>query len=150
MGFIPIVLVESLLVSWLAGVQYMRALGAVLIANLASTLVGVPLTWIVLVIVQIVTGGGVDRGVGFHAVTWQAPWLIPHDDHLHWMIPAAGLTLIVPFFLVSAWSESLIVRAMWRTDDRRKIRMAVWSANAISYTLLAGWWGWLLAGGLVY
>ena len=32
------------------------------------------------------------------AVTVQAAWLIPYESHLHWMIPAAATTLLIPSF----------------------------------------------------
>ena len=93
-AFVPIVVIESTLVTWLCDVRVGRAFWTVSVANLVSTVVGVPLTWLALVLIPMLTGGGGAHGVGPQAVTWQAPWLIPYEEELHWMIPAAGLSSV--------------------------------------------------------
>ena len=150
LAFVPIVLIESFVIARIVKKPFARALGMVTLANFASTLVGVPLSWIALVIVEATIGSaGVNVG-GVGGLVLQAPWLGPDERNLHWMIPAAGLTLAVPFFLVSAWSESLVIRAAW-TEAKTEplLRKSVWAANAISYTLLCVWWGVLLARALM-
>jgi hypothetical protein len=74
------------------------------------------------------------------AVLVQAPWLPPNEDELYWMIPAASLALLVPFYLVSVWVELRALRPKWPTVTSGKLRMLVAGANALSYALLAGYW----------
>lgn len=141
-AFVPIVAIEATLVTWLCNVRVGRAFWTVALANLVSTVVGVPLTWLALVLLQMLTGGGGAHGVGLQAVTWQAPWLIPYEESLHWMIPAAGMFLCVPFYLTSALVEMLVLRPLLK--DGTGIARGVWIANGATYGLLAAFWGLLL------
>jgi hypothetical protein len=88
------------------------------------------------------TGGGQAYGLQtlrqkFLAVTWQAPWLIPYESDLNWMIPAASLALLVPFFAGSLAIEIPIVVLMARPCNSRNVSMAVIWANLVSYAFLA-------------
>ncbi len=106
----PIIIIEKyVLASW-RGLSLWHSTWVVFSANLVSTLIGLPVTWFLLLLAQILTWDGVPLGIEtiskkFLAVTWQAPWLVPYDEDLHWMIPAAALVLLVPFFFVSWWVE---------------------------------------------
>ena len=97
-----------------------------------------------MVIIQIVTGGGGAYGINnllgkIIAVTWQAPWLIPYESELYWMIPAAGTFLLIPFFMVSWWSEYFVSKKIHKDLDNTLIKMAVRNANLITYGLLTIW-----------
>src|SRR5262245_36396945 len=64
-------------------------------ANFWSTIVGIPIVWIPLVVAQLSIGGGSAWGMEtsqqrLNAVTLQAPWLIPYPEHGAWMVPAAS------------------------------------------------------------
>src|SRR5262249_20145833 len=93
---LPVIALETLVLQRRLGLRVGRALVGATLANLASTFVGFPLAWSALLILQLVTGGLRSWGLGnpalrLAAVTWQAPWLVPYDDDLYWMIPAASL-----------------------------------------------------------
>jgi len=138
---VPIVAAESILIRRALAIPPRRALGASLAANLFSAVVGVPLTWVALVALQILTGGGAARGIGSPlqrvlAVTWQSPWLIPYEDHLSWMVPAACMSLMVPFFVASVWAEGLVCVRWLRERERGEVRAAVLRANLASYSVL--------------
>ena len=65
--------------------------------------------WAVLATVQGVLAGDA-RGLAtvgqkIYAVTVQAPWLIPYEEDLGWMIPIALVVLAVPAYLLSALIE---------------------------------------------
>ncbi|HBH27131.1 MAG TPA: hypothetical protein DDX54_07005 [Rhodospirillaceae bacterium] len=141
-ALVPIIAIEAFVLARSLNLSGKSAALASLTANAASTLVGVPLTWVVLVLVQVLTGGGFAYGMvrlltKILAVTWQAPWLIPYADDLYWMIPTAQLVLLIPFFFASWFVEHKIVRWMWRDLDPAVARAAVWRANLITYGLLA-------------
>lgn len=146
LALLPIVLIETGLYRWRLGVDWGKAALGSTVANLISTIFGVPLTWVALVVLQMLTGGGGAHGVGIHAVTWQAPWLIPYEEDLYWMVPAAGMFLCLPFLVASVLIEKLVLRLMWSHLDRSKIRLAVWLSNGVTYGCLATFW-WIL---LVY
>jgi len=153
-ALIPIIIVEAIVSNRIMKIDRKAIIIATSIANAVSTAVGVPLTWIVLVVIQISTGGGgivydFDTAIGkLLSVTWQAPWLLPFESDLYWMIPAAMLVLLIPFFFASwaieFWTGLLVLRK--RDIDRRKYRKAIFWANACSYCLLA----LLVAGDLAH
>ena len=86
-------------------------------------------------------GGGAGPDIGtlvgkLFAVTVQAPWLMPYDSELHWMIPVASMVLLVPFFFASWGIEYLVATVMLRDTDQLLLRRSVGKANLISYGLL--------------
>lgn len=141
LALIPIILIEAAFYQKLAGIQYRTAAFGTLWANLISTVAGVPATWVILVILQLLTGGDGAHGVGLWAVTWQAAWLIPYENELGWMIPTAAMVLNVPFFFVSVGIENLILRTyFFKNYERRLILRACWKGNMTTYVCLTGFW----------
>jgi hypothetical protein len=152
LAFIPVVLIESFVALKSLGLAFRRSLAVNAAANAVSTLVGIPVTWFALVILQGVTGGGTWRTIDtplqkIVAVCSQAAWLCPYEHDLGWMIPAAAMILCVPFFLVSVVIEYIVVRRMV-TNPPRHVRRFCWLANLASYSLIVVFWGVLLAAAL--
>jgi hypothetical protein len=111
----------------------------VALANVVSTIIGVPLLWFLLATVELVCCGGA-LGLGnvwakVYAVTVQAPWLIPYEKELGWMIPAALCTLAVVFIVMSVLVETPIVSRIVKISGRR-VWKSMWAANVGSYVLL--------------
>lgn len=143
-SLVPIIAIEAIYISRSLELTIKQSLKTVGISNVVSTIVGVPITWGILVLVQMLTGGGGAHGLDSFmgkvlAVTWQAPWLIPYEKNLNWMIPFAGLVLLVPFFFASWWSEYLVSKRMHKTLPSVSIKDKVRNANLITYCLLAAW-----------
>ncbi|WP_020413070.1 hypothetical protein [Microbulbifer variabilis] len=143
-SLVPIIAIETLYISKGMRLPLAQSLKTVSISNVASTIIGIPLTWFLLVLVQLVTGGGGAYGIDslmgkILAVTWQAPWLIPYEEDLNWMIPAAGLILLIPFFFASWWSEYFISQKLNKTLPSVSVKIKVRNANLITYSLLAVW-----------
>ena len=143
-ALLPIIAVESLVLVRVASVPLRRAALVSAVANAVSTFLGIPLTWAALFGVQAIVpnGGGAGPDLGtfagkLFAVTVQAPWLIPYESDLYWMIPSASLVLLVPFFLMSWGAELLVARSMLRAQDRPAVDRAVLRGNLLSYGLLA-------------
>jgi len=142
MALMPIIIVETFVLGRMIRVRVLSAIKPVAIANVVSTVVGIPIAWFVLVFLELLTGGGSAYGLAtptqrFLAVTWQAPWLDPYGQDLSWMVPTASLVLLVPFFLVSYWIEALIVSSMMKSFPEKQVRKGVFAANLSSYALLA-------------
>ncbi len=126
------------------GLSWRRVLGVSALANLASTLVGIPVAWILLVILEMGTGltiaaadargwripEAVQNALG---IALMAPWLGPNARP--WMVPAAAAFLCVPFFLVSVLCESLVARRRLADCDTREIRRWAWFANGFTYSI---------------
>jgi hypothetical protein len=145
-ALVPIVLVESAFLSKGTGASFRTSLGAVAVANVTSTIIGVPLLWFVLATIEAVCCGGAlglaSIWTKIYAVTVQAPWLIPYEDEFDWMIPAALCTLAVVFMVMSVFVETPIVSRITKISGRR-LWTSMWAANIGSYILLG------LAGVLV-
>jgi hypothetical protein len=140
---IPVIVLEVLVLRRRLGASLKRTTIMVTVSNLVSTVIGVPLTWGALVGVQALTGGGGPAGPPFEtlagkvlAVTWQAPWMMPYDSDMYWMIPVASLVLLVPFFFASWLIEYRLSRPFMRDTEKPVLRRAVLVANVVSYALL--------------
>ena len=141
-ALVPIVLLETVVLARTLKARAIPLAKSAAIANVVSTIIGIPLTWVALVILELVTDGGSAHGLAtplqkFLAVTWQAPWLIPYERELYWMVPAASLVLLVPFFFASYFIEAPIVARIERRFPAPQVRAAVFRANVASYIGLA-------------
>ena len=140
LAILPIIAVEMVVLRRVLQGTWCRCFTASLIANVLSTLAGVPLTWYCLVFLQMAVDGGRARGVGVYAVTVQSPWLIPYEEHLHWMVPTAALVLCIPFLFASILCEWPIAALAFRGRPWRLVLWATTAANLASYGLLAAFW----------
>ena len=110
-----VILIEALICAKLLQIPKKRALRAATIANLVSTIVGFPVLWFALVLVQMLIGGGgvpklSEPWISIYSVTAQAAWLIPYETKLYWMIPTAMLVLLIPTFFMSVFVERFFYR----------------------------------------
>lgn len=147
-GLIPIIAVECFVMrKYLVQTSLWHLIGTVSASNIVSTFVGIPLVWSVLILLQLTIpgGGGFFPGHSFMfqaiaSVTVQAPWLVPAEQYMHLMIPAAFLVLLIPFFFASYWIEAWVtVKILERETGlpRKSLRHSVWKANLYSYLFLA-------------
>ncbi|MBI4271066.1 MAG: hypothetical protein HY615_12080 [Candidatus Rokubacteria bacterium] len=147
----PIVLLEAEIARRRLALTYRRGVQVTAIVNIVSMLVGIPVTWGVLVVVELVATGGRALGLGtlarrIAAVTVQSPWLIPYEADLGWMIPVAALVLCVPFFFMSVFVEAFIARRLLASHAPAHVRSWSWRANLASYGAIVA----LGAAGLLY
>jgi hypothetical protein len=145
---LPVVALEARMARQMLGTTWRRSWVASAVANVASTVVGIPATWVVLAVVELRWAGGAaglrtwtDRA---YAVTVQAPWLIPYERFPWWMIPAAAGVLGVAFWCVSVVSERYVVGWLLRDATPKAIWRWALKANAASYLLL---WAAVASGG---
>jgi len=140
-AFIPVVVIEAWVAKRILDLMWKPALIRSGIANAVSTLVGIPLTWGALVVVEMALPGG-GRAYGLDtlyqklfAVVVQAPWLIPYESDLDWMIPAAAIVLLIPFFFVSVFVERWTFNIKKQLDSSR-VKYWSWKANLITYGIM--------------
>jgi hypothetical protein len=140
-ALLPIIALESCLVARRLGMRFRQTLVPVGAGNALSTFVGIPITWAVLAMVESLVGAqsySVDTPLQkITVVIAQAPWLSYYRFDLYWMIPAAALVLLVPFFFVSWGVEYWLVRRMLREAAPGAVNRAVRNANLASYAGLA-------------
>jgi hypothetical protein len=135
---LAIVPVEGYLARRILSLDWRSALGLSLRANLVSTLVGIPLTWFVLLLVEFGTGyavyllkvdeasvsSAVQRAV---AITVLAPWLGPGDGLSAWIVPAAAAYLCIPFFFASVLIENRVaLRRLGPLETPRVRKFMLW------------------------
>jgi len=147
-ALLPVIIIEAFVLRKKITIPIKRIMKISSVANGVSTIAGIPVTWLILVVLQMITGGGGAHGLQttlqkFLAITWQAPWLIPYESAFYWMVPSATLVLLVPFFFASYFIEYLIAKKMLKEYDRKKIRESVFVANLTTYIILGlitvGW-----------
>lgn len=145
----PVAAVEGAVVARTLGRGLRAALKDVFLANLWTTLVGVPVAWAFMLALGLVATGGEAWGMEtpahrLAAVTLQAAWLVPYEEHLAWMVPAAAVVLLVPCFALSVFVEDWYLGRRWPDLAPEALSAAVLRANAWSYVLLAlaggAWW----------
>lgn len=139
---VPVVLIEMFVSRKLIKRESRKKTwGGVICANLVSTFVGWPIAWVVLVLIQMLTGGGNSHGLDstigiLLSVTQQAPWLMPYESELYWMVPIAMGVLLVPFFFVSVYCERFVLRCMWTSEEKRDVKSFSWICHVYSYAFL--------------
>lgn len=144
-ALLPIIAIEALVAQQLLGRPMKKSLGPIAAANAASMLLGFPLLWLFGVLGQMLVGGGSAYGLGtwwqkLYAVTVQAPWLIPYESDLFWMIPAAGLVMLVPAFFLSVWLERVVLQRFWKEEQKNVLRRFSFRAHCASYLVLVLLW----------
>lgn len=140
MGFalVPIVLLEAFI--FRRALPDTRPLGALAMANVFSTVFGIPVAWFGMALLQWGATRGDARGPLVGA-TVGAAWLVPYEEHMTWMVPVAGICLLPAFFGMSGWIEAAIVAKVLKGEAAKaEVRRATWRANRASYVLLAGLW----------
>ncbi len=153
-AFIPVIFIEFFyLRKSFKNCSLKKLFCGVLGANLVSTLLGVPLTWLAALGVQMIFGGGTPYGLnGFvrklYAAVVQAPWLIPYED-AWWLVPSA-FTVIMLYFFLSSWliEYGVMYLLFHKSYDKVLIREPLFKANLISYIFLyvCGLIYWFTAG----
>ncbi|MDZ4406062.1 hypothetical protein [Prosthecobacter sp.] len=144
-ALLPIILAESWIAKRTFQTTWRKTLPAVSVANLLSMVLGFPLMWLLMVGGMFVFNTGAALGLSttgqkIYAVTVQAPWLIPYEKDMWWMIPCAAITLMVPAYFMSVVVERWWLRRSWREFPRSAIYRYSWLAHIASYGILILFW----------
>jgi hypothetical protein len=150
MLLIPVIVIEGLLCKKWLGLTMAEAMKSNAASNLASTIIGIPVAWAIMLGVEFVTFGIIERSNPIQ--NWRSPlaqviwfflgsaWIGPPSEKNVWVIPAATLVLLVPFFLASYGIEYLVVKHMVGMPEGgppnlayRRVRIAVRNANLVTY-----------------
>jgi len=149
---VPIVLLEAAYGRRFFPLGWKDSLGVSALANVVSTIAGIPLTWVVLLLLEMAVGiplgfvvsqpGPIGSAVYFIV---SSPWLLPDETHIYWQLPLASAILCVPFFFASVFIESRVARRILPDGFKDQSTRWAWRANLLSYspivaTLLACAW----------
>ncbi len=140
-ALIPVVVLETCVVSRLLKHPFIDTARLVFFANLFSTFVGIPITWIAMLALNIVTTGGSVHGFdtpfdAFRSVVLQASWLVPYENDLVWLVPSATIVLLIPYYLASVKAEHWFLKTRITSTTPAVLSRAVWLSNAASYGCL--------------
>ena len=144
---VPVIVIEGLLCRRWLRLTTWQAIKSNAVSNLASTIIGVPVAWAVMLGLELGTMG-LDVIQEWHSpiakiviILLSAAWLGPPDrkDEV-WVVAAATLVLLIPFFFASYWIEYLVVRNMIGVPDGEtpnltypSVKIAVRNANLVTY-----------------
>ena len=140
-ALIPIILIESFVLRHYIKFNFKKIVFPVGIANAATVIIGYPLSWGLLLVIELITTGG-GCGPGFDTigksiltVLLESAWLCPWEDQLYWTLPIAIIIGLVVAFFISVYVEYFIIKRFFK-KEKQKMKKAVWVANIISYTIL--------------
>ena len=140
LALIPVVAIEVWWARRVFGKDCKHAISSTLVANLVSTIIGIPLAWFLWSTLELRFFGGAiglsNPATCIYAVTVQAAWLIPYAQHLWWMIPVAAFVLTAVFFFASVPVEWLIMKCFQTQSDRASLWRWAWKGNLLSYAVI--------------
>lgn len=151
-AFVPVVLLEGAIMRGELLLPWRRLLKGVTIANLGTTLVGIPLAWVVMLGGQFISSTifypDLDQASPAQMLLvaiYESAWLWPHMEHLFWLAPLASMVLLVPSFVISFVLERKLLAKLWADTAIPKITSSVLRANVWSYLGLFIFWNlWIL------
>lgn len=152
-AFIPVVVIETMILKRRRQLKLRPTLCAVFCANIVSTLVGIPLSWILYFLVTIplsfflhwVTGypdyhtGGQTIPQLIAEPIMYAGWIGPGQSDPVWLMPAALMCLLFTAFMMTVVIETPIIGYIlerFKVACPRKPWQDVIVANAYSYVTL--------------
>ena len=148
-ALIPIIFIESAYGVWRFRTAAVPTCAAMATGNCISTLIGLPVTWVVLALGQLLLFGWLPEfamalPLGVLTVVG-APWLGPRAEESPWIVPLATVVLTVPFYAMSVVCEYFVVRRFMPDLSRHALRSWMLGANAASYAflLLVTLTGWM-------
>lgn len=155
---LPVILVEFLYLRRCVKCGWWKLLRATGQANAASTLVGVPIVWIILMLCDIPIEAAIDASPWLQPLATTnahtsplsqivysvlyAPFGLMEVNSPHWVFPLMVLVLFVPFYFLSVWIESGVMHRVLEPSGEveptisPKLRRAVGVANLLSYCFL--------------
>lgn len=160
-ALLPVIAVEAWILRGRLTLPRGRAIKGSAFANLASTIVGVPIAWGVMLGVEFGVMSGVGHFAERHHWNMSSPlWNVLSIFMSAWVNPPiksyagialAAALLLIPTYFLSVWLERWICRRVFRPIETKPVDRAVRVANLWSYGLLfvlaLGWYGYQLAWG---
>jgi hypothetical protein len=139
---IPLVVGESFLIAFLLKAPTKKVWAEVTFANIASTLCGAPLMWVVLFIMQILTDDG--KGQRYDTLKDNLLAGTLHTAVIDemtgsepgWAYPAVFAFQFFAYGVASLLIEYVVLRLVWRKNPKQHLFKAVLVANVASYTII--------------
>ena len=145
LAMLPTILIETLVLRRLISVSWKQTMSGVAVGNVVSAIVGVPVSWAVMlavgIVVFLVAGSPVyinsDSPVeGVAIVVASAAALGPSLVQLYWPIPMALAVQLIPCYFISVWIAYLVIGRMWKTIDRGDLWTGIRLAKGVTYGIM--------------
>lgn len=141
-AYLPVVIIESEYTRVRLDLSRKESYKAVALANVISTLVGIPVAWGVMLISTFAIGMSLsfvpDTATQQSLYNWLFPltsaWLGPTDNT--WLVYAAFACLALPMWYGSVLIETLVLRRALSAHCRDRLRSTVIGSNLITYGLI--------------
>jgi hypothetical protein len=141
-AYLPVVIIESEYTRVRLDLSRKESYKAVALANVISTLVGIPVAWGVMLISTFAVGMSLsfvpDTATQQSLYYWLFPltsaWLGPTDNT--WLVYAAFACLALPMWYGSVLIETLVLRRTLPARCRDRLRSTVIRSNLITYGLI--------------
>lgn len=141
LALVPVIAMESYVLMKILGLSMGSGLSVVFVANVVSTIVGLPVTWLLLLPLAKLPQHEIP------GVLWFMPLYGVKKYPKDWMVPAACLLLLIPYFFVSWFIEYKIAMRMLDGFEPQNLSYGVLVSNLVSYGILAlivlGWLIWV-------
>jgi hypothetical protein len=144
LGALPaVIFIESYLLRHWYRMDGFRAVKLATVANLLSTVLGFPIMWFLLFMMQGLSSNFLpspktEPWQSIFSVTAQSAWLENARYREYWMVPTACLVLLVPSFFMTVFVESFVYRRALATEQSGPTPMqATWRMHWFSYGFLA-------------
>ena len=141
-AYLPVVIIESEYTRMRLDLSRKESYKAVALANVMSTLVGIPVAWGVMLISTFSVGMSLsfvpDKATQESLSYWLFPmmsaWLGPTDNT--WLVYAAFACLALPMWYGSVLIETLVLRRALPAHCMDRLRSTVIRSNLITYGLI--------------
>lgn len=142
---LPVIVLESFILNQIVG-DFRKSLKISSVTNLVSSILGIPLTWMIILLFQMVTGiaelASTEHNLKGLLTTslFQMAWLYPSDEPPNkfesWVIGFSSIFLILFFFLSSWGIEYFLGRKFLKNMDKATVKKQFFKANVLSYLVL--------------
>ena len=136
---LPIIILEATIARRVLDINWKRSLKISAAANVASTIAGIPIIWLGMLLPLWVIGAIIfylplpENVKLYLMIPFYAIWLPPISEKQSWMIPLSAAILCIPFFYASFKIETVVVRRMLSDFRIEEIKKWAWKANLYSY-----------------
>lgn len=143
LAFVPVVAIESLLIAHAIGTTIKAQFKPVVVANLISTIVGVPLAWLGMLALEGGVAGLVFGLLPESVANLPAMQYVLFPFMSAWIggsskleFQAAFVVLSIPFCAISIYTEFRFLRVGVASHSIPNLKRAVTLANVLTYTFL--------------
>ena len=145
LALLPTILFETVVLRLWMRASWKQTIPGVALGNVISAIVGVPVSWVLMIGVEYVvfmvgccpvytvSDTAFD---GVARVIASAAALGPSLVQLGWPVPMALAVLLIPCYFLSVWIEYLVIKRRWMDIDRGRLWSGIRLAKGVAYSIM--------------